>query len=333
MARDQGATSTRRSFCIALAGALVTPGSAIAQPSSAVRRIGRLELGTPWTTEDTLEQAAPLRALGWIEGQNLHVERRYASSPDLLKPLADELVQAKVEVIVTGGAEATRAAMRATTSIPIVFRAASDPMLDGLVASLAHPGGNVTGFSVVAPEAQAKMLSLMAELLPGLRRVGALEVLGNPQFRLFRGEFEQACKSLGLEPVFYEISAAGEVGSAIEQLVRQHAQALVLRPDSFINEHKVQIVTAAMKYQLPTMASAEDFVLDAGALASYGSTVTESDRRAASFVDRILRGAKPADLPVEQPTEFEIVINLNTARALGVTVPKSMLLRASKVIQ
>jgi putative ABC transport system substrate-binding protein len=301
--------------------------------SAAVRRIGRLELGMPWAPEDVLAQAAPLRELGWVEGQNLQVERRYASSPEMLKPLADELVRAKVEIIVTGGAEATRAAMRATTVIPIVFRAASDPIVNGLVASLAHPGGNVTGFSVVAASSKRKMLSLMKELLPGLRRIGVLEVSTNRQFELFRGELEHACGLLDLKPIFYEISAAGDISNAIDQFAQQHAQALVLRPDNLINEHMVEIVSDALRQGLPTMASGDEFVVDAGALASYGSKVTEADRRAASFVDRILRGAKPGQLPVEQPTQFEIAVNLKTARALGITIPQSMLLRADKVIQ
>jgi putative ABC transport system substrate-binding protein len=333
MARGEGANArSRRRFCGALASLLAAPSIATAEAAK-VRRIGRLELGMPWAAKDVLEQAAPLRELGWVEGQNLQVERRYASSPEMLKPLAHELVQARVEIIVTGGAEATRAAMRATNIIPIVFRAASDPIVNGLVASLAHPGGNVTGFSVVAPEAQGKMLSLLKELLPGLRRIGVLEVAANPQFRLFRGEFERACALLDLTPIFYEIGAAGDIDSAVEQFAQQHAQALVLRPDNFINEHSVQIVSAALRQGLPTMASNDEFVVDAGALASYGSKVTEADRRAASFVDRILRGAKPRELPVEQPTQFEIAVNLKTARALGVTIPQSMLLRADKVIQ
>jgi ABC-type uncharacterized transport system substrate-binding protein len=176
MARDQGAHSTRRSFCWTLAGVLVAPGIAIAQASKVVRRIGRLESGAPLTPEDIRKEVDALREFGWVEGQNLHTERRYANGRfEALQPLAEELVRAKVEVIVTGGTAATRAAMRATKTIPIVFRIADDPVGGGLVASLAHPGGNVTGFSAALPEVNAKYLSVLKELLPGLKRIGVVE--------------------------------------------------------------------------------------------------------------------------------------------------------------
>lgn len=332
---SQHSPESRRTFNRLLVG-LVAAASriAIAQSPTVIRRIGRLEAGAPDTPEDMWEQAAPLRDLGWREGRNLQVERRYANGRlEVLQSLAEELLRAKVEIIVTGGAEPTRAAMRATTTIPIIFRAASDPVLNGLVASLARPGGNVTGFSVVAPEAQGKMLSLFKELVPELRRIGVLEVSGNPQFRLFRPQFEQACRLLALEPVFVEVAIAGEIEGAIAQLAPPRAEALVLRPDSLINEHMVQIASAALRHGLPTMASDAQFVREAGILASYGSTVAEGERRTASFVDRVLRGAKPADLPVEQPTQFKIAINLKTARALRLSVPKSMLLRADELIR
>src|SRR5262252_4575843 len=190
---------SRRSFCWTLAGVLATPGIAIAQASKVVRRIGVLESGSPETPEDIYEQAKPLRQLGWMEGQNLRVERRYDNGRfEALQPLAEELVRAQVEIIVTGGTAATLAAKRATTTIPIVFRAAGDPVLLALVASLARPGGNVTGYSVANPEVTAKYLSLLKELLPRLQRIGVLWDAGNPYARAVRGQFEQVCRSLDL---------------------------------------------------------------------------------------------------------------------------------------
>ena len=330
---EQDYRRSRRRFSCLLAGLFVaTPRIAIAQGSTVVRRMGRLAVGAPDTPEEMRKQGAPLRELGWVEGQNLQIERRYASSLEGLKPLAEELVRAKVEVIVTDGPNPTLAAMRATSTIPIVFRVASEPVLSGLVASLARPGGNVTGFSTTSPEVDAKLLSLLKELLPTLQRIGMLETAGNPQFALLRGQFEYSCRSLGLEPVFVEISAAGEIDGAIARLARQRIQALVLRADSFAIAHGVEIIGAALKRGLPTIAQLE-LVRGAGAMASYSFTQAEADRRTAYYVDRILRGAKPGDLPVEQPTQFELVINLKTARALGLTVPQALLLRADEIIK
>jgi len=312
---------------------LGAPSLATAQGAAVVRRIGRLESGTPETPEEIWKGAEALRELGWVEGQNLHVERRYANNRiESLQTLAEELVRAKVEVIVTGGTPATLAAKRATDKIPVVFRA-GDPVLLGLVASLARPGGNVTGLSLAGPEVTAKYLSLLKELLPGLRRIGVLEVSANPYFRAMRGQFEHSCRQLGLEPIFVDIAVAGEIGGAIAQVARQRAQALVLRSDSFVSDHRVEIASAAMKHGLPTIAESPDTMRDSGVLVSYSLTETEAERRTASYVDRILRGARPADLPVEQPTKFELVINLKTARALGLTIPQALLLRADEVIQ
>jgi putative ABC transport system substrate-binding protein len=324
---------SRRSFCWTLAGVLATPGIAIAQASKVVRRIGVLESGSPETPEDIYEQAKPLRELGWVEGQNLRVERRYDNGRfETLQPLAEELVHAQVEIIVTGGTAATLAAKRATTTIPIVFRAAGDPVLLGLVASLARPGGNVTGYSIATPEVTAKYLTLLKELLPGLRRIGMLWSAANPYYRAVRGQYEQVCQSLGLEPIIVEIGTAGEtVDTVIAQLVRQRAQALVLPSDSF--SHRSEIVAAATKHGLPTMADDSDMVRQAGVLIAYSATWAEQDRRRAEYIDRILRGTKAADLPVHQPTKFELVINLKTAKALGITVPKQLLMRADEVIQ
>jgi putative ABC transport system substrate-binding protein len=327
---------SRRRFGRLLIGVLVTtPCIALAQRPAAVRRIGRLETGTPETPEEMWIQAAPLRELGWIEGQNLHVERRYGKENSLeeLKQLAEDLVRAKVEVIVTGGTPATRAAMRATRTIPIVFRQAGDPAGSGLVASLARPGGNVTGFSWQGQEVLAKYLSLVKELLPTVRRIGVLEPSTNPYLVAERPTFENLCRSRGMEPIFFEIATPPEIDTVIAQLARQHIEALVLRTEDFVIDHQLEIVAAATKYGLPTLAERASIAREAGALASYFSTSAESDRRTAYYIDRILHGAKPADLPVEQPTQFELVINLKTARALNLTIAPSLLMRADEVIR
>jgi len=327
---------SRRRFSRLVVGLLVaTPCVAFTQRSILVHRIGRLETGTPDTPEEMWVQAAPLRQLGWIEGQNLHVERRYGkeNSPAELEQFAEDLLRAKVEIIVTGGTPATRAAMRATKTIPIVFRQAGDPVGSGLVASLARPGGNVTGFSWQGQEVLAKYLSLVRELLPGVRRIGVLEPSTNPYLIAERPLFENLCRSRGMEPIFFEIATTREIDNVIATLARQHIEALVLRTEDFVIDHQFEIVAAATKYGLPTLAERASIAREAGALASYFSTSAESDRRTAYYIDRILRGAKPADLPVEQPTQFELVINLKTARVLGLTVPPTLLMRADEVIR
>jgi len=333
--RSQGKPMSRRAFGRILAGLLVAaPRVTIAQVRTAVRRIGYLGPSVPDTPEEMRRFGEALREFGWVEGKNLDVERRYANSqPDALQRLAEELVRAKVEVILTSGTPATLAAKRATTTIPIIFSSAGDAVLIGLVANLARPGGNVTGFSLASPEVDAKRLTLLKELLPGLRRIGVLEPLWNPYFRAARGQFEHTCRLLGLNPVFVEIATPGEIDSAIAQLARLRPQAVLLRADTFLFDLRFQITAAAIKHALPTMSEEPRMAREAGALASYSSTQAEEERRAASFIDRILRGAKPADLPVEQPTQFELVINLKTARALGLTVPQPLLLRADEVIQ
>ena len=333
MARRGGDYSMlRRSFCRAVVGVLVAPGFAIAQASKGVRRIGRLETGAPLTPEDIRIETDALRDLGWVEGQNLHTESRYANGRfEALQPLAEELVRTKVEVIVTSGTTATKAAMRATKTIPIVFRIADDPVGRGLVASLAHPGGNVTGFSAALPEVNAKYLSLLKDLLPGLKRIGVVETR-NPSFSTEREPFTQRCRAVGIEPIFAEI-AEGDVDGPIDRLAQQRVQLLVLRSDGVMFDHRFDVVAAAMKHRLPTMAEQPDIVRQAGALMSYMPSEAEVFRRAASYIDRVLRGARPGDLPVEQPSKFHLRFNLKTAKALGLTIPKELLLRADEVIQ
>jgi putative ABC transport system substrate-binding protein len=324
----------RRTFIgAAAAGMIAAPLAASAQTAKTVRRIGVLDPRAPLPQTDLELEYAPLRALGWVVGQNLLVERRYANGKaELLRPLAEELVRLKVEIIVTGGTAATLAAKNATTTIPIIMYSAGDPVRSGLVASLSRPGGNITGFSIVGPEIDAKGLALLRELLPGLRRVGVLENSTNPYYRAVRKEFEQACRSLGLQPIIIEVAAAGELESAIAEMARQRAQAVFVQPEGLFFDNRIPLMSAALRYALPTLAVGKE-MLEAGALVSYEGTDAERNQRYAAFVDRILRGAKPADLPVEQPTKFELGINLKTAKALGLTVPQTLLLRADEVIE
>lgn len=323
----------RRDFVAPLvAGIFSAPWIVSAQTIMATRRIGVLDISDEGPTE--LEaQYAPLRALGWVVGKNLLVEGRYANGrAELLEPLAKELVRLKVELIVTNGTAATQAAKNTTATIPIVIRSAGDPVGTGLVASLARPGGNVTGFSLASQETAAKRLVLLRELLPDLQRVGVLELSTNPYFRAARAEFERACRSVHIEPIFVEVAAASELDNAVAKIVRQRAQALLLSRSFPYWDHRAAIISAALRHALPTSASDIGF-LDAGVLLTYGNTASEMWQRQAAFVDKILRGAKPADLPIEQPTRFDLGINLKTAEALGITVPQSLLQQATEVIR
>jgi putative ABC transport system substrate-binding protein len=324
----------RRTFIGAVvAGTITTPLAAYAQTATTVRRIGELSAGASPTPAVVERIHVPLRELGWNEGQNLFVERRSANGRAvLLQPFAEELVRLKVEIIVTSGTAAALAAKRATTTIPIIMYSAGDPVRAGLVASLSRPGGNITGFSIIGPEIDAKRLALLRELLPGLQRVGVLENSTNPYFRAVRKDFEQACRSLGLQPTIIEVAAAGELENAIAELARRRAQALFVQGDDLFNDNQVPLLSAALRYALPTLTTSKE-MLEAGALVFYVHNRAEQDQRYAAFVDRILRGAKPADLPIEQPTRFEFGINLKAAKALGITVAQSLLLRADEVIQ
>jgi len=324
----------RRAFIGGVSCALIlVPLAARAQTAKTVRRIGVLGSGAQPTPDEFLQAYAPLRELGWVEGKNLLVERRYANGrAELLRPFAEELVRLKVELIATSGTDATLAAKNATTTIPIIIWSAGDPVRTGLVASLAQPGGNITGYSFVAPELDAKRLSLLRELLPTAQRVGVLENSTNPIFAVKQKENEPRYRSLGMQTIIVEVDAASDLENAIAEMARRRAQVLVLGADSLFRVNRVRIMDAALKYALPTMVEGGD-MLEAGGLVSYGVSVAEANHRHAAFVDKILRGAKPADLPVEQPTKFELGINLKTAKALGLTVPQSMLVRADEVIQ
>jgi len=275
-----------------------------------------------------------LRELGWIEGRTIAIEYRWAEGrTERAAEIAAELVQRKVDVIVTSGTSLIAAAMQATSVIPIVFAAAGDPVGAGLVASLARPGGNVTGLSNQGPDLAGKRLELLREIVPGLGRLAILANVGNPLVVLDMREVQATARTLGLEVITLEIRRGEDIVPAFEAL-NGREEALYVVFDALVNTHRIRNNTLALAARLPTMHGHREFVEAGGlSLMSYGPNLSNQFRRAADFVDKILRGAKPADLPVEQPTKFDLVINRTTAKALGLMVPDKLLALADEVIE
>jgi putative ABC transport system substrate-binding protein len=273
-----------------------------------------------------------LRELGWIEGRNVSIEYRWGEGRvERLGELAAELVRLKVDVIVTGGTRQVVAAKQATSVIPIVFAAVGDPVGTGLVASLARPGGNATGLSLQATDLAAKRTELLREVVPGLRR---LAIVANSDTRaavVEMREVQATARTLGLEVVTSEIRRPEDIAPAFEAL-KGRAEAVYVCNDPLVTTHRARINTLALGVRLPAMYNVREFV-EAGGLMSYGPSFLDLYRRTADFVDRILRGAKAADIPVEQPTKYELFINLKTAKALGLTIPPSLLARADQLIE
>jgi putative ABC transport system substrate-binding protein len=272
-----------------------------------------------------------LRELGWIEGRTIAIEYRWSQGrTERYAEIAAEFVRLKVDVIVTVGS-AVPLVRQATTVIPIVFAVGIDPVGSGLVASLAQPGGNVTGLSIQANELAGKRLELARELVPRLHRLAIMFNVGNAQPVLEMGETQAAARMLGLEVVPLVIQRPEDIAGALQTL-KARADALYVAVDQLMVANRTSILTSALGARLPTIFSTRDFVT-AGALMSYGPSYTERFRHAADYVDKILRGAKPGDLPVDQPTKFELVINLKTAKALGLTIPQSLRVRADEIIE
>jgi putative ABC transport system substrate-binding protein len=318
----------RRTFISAAAGSLIAPLFAVAQQAPKSRQIGVLLSGTINNTGLT----DALRNYGWVEGQNLTVQRRAAGNKvELVPGLAAELVKLNVDVIVTFGAVASLAAKNATTTIPIVT-ATGDPVRLGLVPSLSRPGGNITGATTFSPELSAKRLQLLRELLPNVKRVGTFFNPANEYSRLMRDDDEQNFRSLGMEPIIVEVKSAAELEKSFANLLQLRAQALVVGGDPLFISNRDRIAGLALAQTLPMMAEGRQFVA-AGALVSYTPSQTEMFRSLAGIVDKILRGSWPGDLPIEQPSKFDLVINMRTAKALGITIRQSLLLRADEVIQ
>jgi putative ABC transport system substrate-binding protein len=325
----------RRSFIgAATPGLLTLPLAVEAQQAAKIARIGYLtsKLGADPRLPEAFRQG--LRDLGYVEGRNLVIENRDAEGKsDLLPALAAELVALKVDVIVTTSNISTRAARQATETIPIVFAVAADPVGSGLVNSLARPGGNVTGLSVLAAELVGKRLELLTQAVPGVSRVAVLWLpgaLGERTDKDMLKEAEAAARALGVQLQFVEARGPADIDRAFSDMTRARAGALTLLPSNlFLREHR-RLVDLAAKNRLPAVYTLREFV-DAGGLMAYGPNLADLSRRAATYVDKILKGAKPADLPIEQPPKFELVINLKTAKTLGLTIPQSVLLRADEV--
>ena len=273
-----------------------------------------------------------LRELGWIENRTVAIDYRWVEGREgRFAEVADEFVRLKVDVIVTSGTPAVLASKQATSVIPIIFATAGDPVGNNLVASLAQPGGNVTGLSLQMGDLAGKRLELLREVVPGLRRVAIIANVGNPFSVLELGEVQAAAGTLGLELVTLEIRHAQDIVPAFEAL-KGRSEALYVCTDGLINTNRIRINILAVGARLPTMHGSRDYV-EAGGLMSYGVNFPDMFRRAAEYVDKILRGTKPANIPVEQPTKFDLIINLTTAKALGLAIPETFLLRTDEVIE
>jgi len=311
---------------------LTAPLAARAQAPAQMPRIGSLGLNAPTPTLEAFKQG--LRDLGWIEGQTIAIEYRWAAGHvDRLPALAAELVRLPVDLIVAAGTPVIRAAKDATTAIPIVMAFAADPVRAGLVASLARPGGNITGTSSIQPELAGKKLEFLRTLLPPLSRVAFLGYSGAGVPRLLIGDVQDAAERLGMQLQLVLIGSVEEMESAFAAQSRERAEALMVQPLFMggLGQGR-RIADLAVKHRLPTISDVSSFT-EAGGLLSYGADLLAFFRRAAIFVDKILKGAKPGDLPVEQPTTFELVINLKTAKSLDLPIPPVLLFQADKVIQ
>ena len=328
----------RREFILALGGAAAAssvswPLAAHAQQARKLPTIGFLVPGTasdygPWGAAFVQR----LRELGWIEGRTVAIEVRWAEGrSERFAEIADEFVRLKVDVIVTAGTAPVIAAKKATSVIPIVFAGAGDPVATGMVASLARPGGNVTGLSIQHTDLGRKRLGLLREVVPGLRRLAIMANGSAPNALLEVDEVQAAARTLGLEATTFDIRRAEDIAPAFETL-KGRTDALYLVTDPLVSSYRIQLNTLALEARLPTASGLRDYVEDGG-LMSYGANLPAVFGRAAVFVDKILRGTKPADIPVEQPTKFDLVVNLTTAKALGLTVPSSLLARADELIE
>jgi putative tryptophan/tyrosine transport system substrate-binding protein len=322
----------RRNFIIGFASMTAAWPLAARAQAAKMRVIGYLNPASQTSSllSDFLDALAEL---GWSEGKNFVFERRYAENrTERLPELAAELVRLNVDVIVAVGTLGPLAAKRATSTIPIVMMGSGDPLGSGLVAALARPGGNVTGLSLMEPDLSGKRLELLKELLPRLVRLAVLWDAANPYPAIVFKETQGVCRTLGIEVQSLEVRGPNDLDGAFETARKQRPDAMITVEDPLTFTYRKRIVDFVNGQQLPSLYGASEFVA-AGGLISYGANLTDLWRRAAGYVDKILKGANPADLPVEQPTKFDLVINLTTAKALGLTVPPSLLARADEVIE
>jgi putative ABC transport system substrate-binding protein len=311
---------------------LAAPLTAEAQPVAKVYRIGYVRAEAPPPVDvEAFRQG--LREHGYVEGTNVVIEYRWADgNEERLRSLVAELIRLKVDLIVASAPAATRAAKEATTTIPIVMVLVADPVAFGFVASLARPGGNVTGFAFLLPEVSGKRLDLLKEAIPELSRVAVLWNAVNPYKQFDLKEVQAAADALRVAVHPFPVRAPNDVDEAFKAAVKGRVGGLITLEDPFTIAHRARIVGLALRHRLPAVYAVRPFV-EAGGLMSYGPDRADQNRRAATFVDKILKGAKPADLPVERPTRFELVINMKTAKAMGITIPPSLLLRADQVLE
>jgi putative tryptophan/tyrosine transport system substrate-binding protein len=324
----------RRAFITLLGGASAWPLASRAQQLGRVYRIGVLETSPAASNAvnfDALRKG--LRELGYVEGQNLVLDYRSADGrPERFPQLAAELLRLNVDLIVTRGTPAVMAAKNATETIPVVMAASGEPVGTGVVAGLARPGGNVTGLSALTSELVAKRLELMRETIAGIRRIAFLQNMGNPVAPSQWEEFKTAAPLLGFEAQLLDVRQPENIVRAFDTAIAQRADAILVANDTVTLTNRQQVVELAAKHRLPAMYNNREFI-DAGGLMAYGVSYPDLYRRAAIFVDKIFKGANPADLPVEQPTKFDLVMNLKAAKALGLEVPPMLLARADEVIE
>jgi putative ABC transport system substrate-binding protein len=308
--------------------------TADAQQPTKVPRIGYLTASSPSTNPGRVEAFQQgLRELGYVEGKNIVIEFRYAEGKlDRLPALVAELVRLKVDIIVSGGPAATRPAKEAISTIPIVMGFDNDPVGNGFIASLARPGGNITGLSTLAPEISGKQLELLKEIIPRLSRVAVFGTSTFPGNAQSLKEVELAAEAFGMKLHYLDILDLKDIETAFRAAGKERAGAVIVLPSTILGSQRKQIVALAAKNGLPAIYPLTEY-MEAGGLMSYGVNINDLFRRAATYVDKILKGRTPADLPVEQPTKFELVINLITAKQIGLTIPQSMLYRADKVIK
>jgi putative tryptophan/tyrosine transport system substrate-binding protein len=308
--------------------------SADAQQPTKISRIGFLGASSASTLAARIEALRQgLRELGYVEGKSIVIEYRWAEGKfDRLPALAAELVRLKVDVIVTGGTTSTRAAKKATVTIPIVMGFDNDPVGNGFVASLAHPGGNITGLSTLAPEISGKQLELLKEIVPRLSRVAVLGSSTTPGTAQARREIELAAGALKVQLQYLDVLSPKDIETAFQAASKGHADAVLALTNPILNQNRKALADLAVKNRLPAIYYSAEFVEDGG-LMTYSVSTTDPFRRAAVYVDKILKGAKPAELPVEQPQKFEFIINLKAAKQIGLTIPPNVLVRADKVIR
>jgi putative ABC transport system substrate-binding protein len=324
----------RRAFIVMAAGLLAAPLAAEAQPAPGVHRIGFLGNSTPALETNLVGPFREgLRELGYLEGQNILIEYQWAEGKyERFPALIAELLARKVKLIVTAGTPASHAVKKATTSVPLVMVAVGDPVASGLVPSLTRPGGNITGLTSISEEIEGKRLELLREVAPNVAHVAALGNFGNASQKKAFEALRAAAAVLRIKLRSLDVRTADQLDEAFDVMVRERPEALLVFADRVFLHNRVRIMDFATKHRLPGVHAYRELV-EVGGLMSYGPSYAGMHRRAAYYIDRILKGAKPGDLPVERPKTFELIVNLKTAKALGLTIPPSVLARADEVIQ